>query len=138
MSWGWAFFYWEKEGPQKDTVSQQTMVWGEGCYGMDGNKQNPRLLLAYLQANWGYEPCRRPQSKGRNYSKKRQRFLEHLKENKENVWVQMDNATTHNLVMRELINCTIPLMNWPPNSPDLNPIENVWSVMNKIVQKKFG
>ena len=29
----------------------------------------------------------------------------------------------------------IEIMFWPPNSPDLNPIENVWSLLKKQVDK---
>ena len=31
----------------------------------------------------------------------------------------------------------IPIMRWPPNSPDLNPIENLWHPFKKHFHKWF-
>lgn len=31
----------------------------------------------------------------------------------------------------------IPLLEWPANSPDLNPIENVWTFLKKKVKRLF-
>jgi len=30
----------------------------------------------------------------------------------------------------------MPLLTWPENSPDLNPIENVWSKFKRLVSRK--
>ena len=64
-------------------------------------------------------------------------FLHYLKDHVDNVTVQMDNATTHNLAKGELIKYRIKQLSWPANSPDLNPKENVWKQMNGIIKKKI-
>ena len=64
-------------------------------------------------------------------------FLYYLTDHVDNVTVQMDNATTHNLAKGELIKYRIKQLSWPANSPDLNPIENVWKQMNGIIKKKI-
>ena len=30
------------------------------------------------------------------------------------------------------------LLDWPSNSPDLNPIELVWDYLKKLINKKYG
>src|SRR6218665_1073094 len=51
---------------------------------------------------------------------------------------QQDGARAHTPpVSRALLNENIPnyIENWPPNSPDLSPIENLWSILSSSVYK---
>lgn len=52
-----------------------------------------------------------------------------------------DNASCHR--NKQVKNCfnqngnfPIKTMNWPANSPDLNPIENVWNVLKRNIDKR--
>ena len=48
-----------------------------------------------------------------------------------------DGAPAHRtkLVKKWLSEENIPTLEWPDNSPDLNPIENAWNVMKNKVQE---
>ena len=52
---------------------------------------------------------------------------------------QQDNAPSHNApeTKQELQERGIPVMNWPPNSPDLNIIEDAWNIMKDYISKHY-
>lgn len=51
-----------------------------------------------------------------------------------------DNAPCHktNLIKDFLARNRISTLDWPPQSPDMNPIENLWAIIKARRQKKFG
>ncbi|KAI0995735.1 hypothetical protein K3495_g12445 [Podosphaera aphanis] len=58
---------------------------------------------------------------------------------RQDLQVMQDNAPSHKAVqtMRELSERKITLIEWPPYSPDLHPIENVWNTMKNYIQFKY-
>lgn len=52
--------------------------------------------------------------------------------------LQQDNAPIHKAkkVMEHLNNNNIELLEWPPQSPDLSPIENVWAWLKMKISEK--
>ena len=58
--------------------------------------------------------------------------------NSDEVMLQMDNARYHwtTLDLEFYSNNGIIVIDWPPYSPDLNPIENIWAFMKKQLEGK--
>ena len=52
---------------------------------------------------------------------------------------QQDNAPSHNApeTKQELQERGIPVINWPPNSPNLNIIEDAWNIMKDYISKHY-
>lgn len=50
---------------------------------------------------------------------------------------QQDNASSHTAKLTRAFFSEIGLtvLPWPANSPDLNPVENIWSVLKQNVEK---
>jgi len=68
---------------------------------------------------------------------------EHLKPTAERLcgdnWIfQQDNAPVHtaNVAKQYFVDANITVLTWPPQSPDLNPIENAWTWLKKRVASR--
>lgn len=57
----------------------------------------------------------------------------------EGYWFQCDNDPKHKAELTQrFIRENMPYsLSWPSKSPDLNPVENVWALMKRIVRKKM-
>ena len=76
--------------------------------------------------------------KGNNFKNamtKRGGFLSFLRRHSAAV-VVMDNATIHNTTRTYFKERGVKMLDCPPKSPDMTPIENLWSVMDAIKCRK--
>ena len=55
-----------------------------------------------------------------------------------NWWLQQDNDPKHTShIAKEFLDNNVPeVMDWPSNSPDLNPIENLWDIVDTQIRKR--
>lgn len=75
----------------------------------------------------------------RKYCNIIQNFVPHANALFPNGWIlEQDGATPHTSheTRNFFMDNFLQILQWPPNSPEINPIENVWTVLKAFVEKK--
>ena len=117
--------YAENTFVSKEKYTETIMVWGAIGY-------NYKSKLIIIEENLKSSTYIEMLSKNQIFEDIKNKVIDN------NVHFQQDGAPAHlakNSI--EFIKSKINLIeDWPANSPDLSPIENLWGIMKKIVQKK--
>ncbi|GBN91941.1 Transposable element Tc3 transposase [Araneus ventricosus] len=104
----------------RQSGGRSVMVWAAFSF-------NDQVVLAFLDG----------QQNSPNYIETLENHLMAFAENigGRNWEYQHDNTPTHTYsAMKNYLNSkNVTVLEWPPMSPDLNPIENVWSIMSRKV-----
>ena len=109
-----------------------------------GTRSNPRLgLMVWGVFSYKFKPnlfFLEGKIDSKKYIKMiKNHFLEFIRDNQiENYIFQQDNCSIHvsKYSLRKFEELEIPLLPWPSKSHDLNPMENLWSILVKEVYRE--
>ena len=108
----------------KDQVRQKINIWGAFC-------SKRTIELQFFEGNMDSQKCIK-------ILKNSRREMNELLHDK---WIlQWDNDSKHfsNMTLDYYIENDVELLKWPPYSPGLNPIENIWgAIKNKLAGRSF-
>jgi transposase/predicted transcriptional regulator len=119
---------WHKTGNRpvmrKSKFSKKVMLWGGIC----SSSRTPIIVVADTM------------NSDRYIEMLRTNVLPWISENMNSDCIfQQDNASSHTSKKTKSFTDqqNIKILDWPPNSPDLNPIENIWFILKNAIEKRF-